>query len=70
MFYNFCKWGKGYRVKTIVEEIVLKLNLMGEEEKKRTVLTISRKRADIVDHLNWKVHCVVINRPGVAGAVL
>ena len=35
-------------------EIILNLNVSGEEEGKRTIMASSRKRADILDHLNWK----------------
>ena len=40
--------------RTTIKEIVLNLNLMGKEEGKRTVLASSRKRAEILYHLNWK----------------
>ena len=35
------------------KEIILKLNVMGKEERMKMVLAISRKRADILNHLNW-----------------
>ena len=36
-----------YRVRTNIDDIILNLNLREEEERKRTVLTSYRKRADI-----------------------
>ena len=37
--------------RTTIEEIILYLNMRGEEERKRTVLASSRKRAHILYHL-------------------
>ena len=40
--------------RTTIEEIILNLNVWGEEERKRTVLASSRKRADILYPLKRK----------------
>ena len=37
---------------TTIEEIILNLNVRGEDGRKRAVLASSRKRADILYHLN------------------
>ena len=37
-----------------IEKIILNMNVRGEEERKRTDLASSRKRADIFYHLIWK----------------
>ena len=37
-----------YGARTTIEEIILNLNVWGEEERKRIVLTSSRKRADLL----------------------
>ena len=37
-----------YGARTTIEEIILNLNVWGEEERKRIVLASSRKRADIL----------------------
>ena len=34
--------------RTTIEEIILNLNVWGEEDRKRTVMASSRKRADIL----------------------
>ena len=39
---------------TTIKEIILYLDVRGKGERKRTVLTDSRKRADILYLLNWK----------------
>ena len=38
---------------TTIEEIILNLNVRGEEERNRMVLVHSRMRADILYHFNW-----------------
>ena len=43
-------------------EIILNLNIMWEEEIKRTVLASSRKRANILYHLNCKSFELVFNK--------
>ena len=43
-------------------EIILNLNIRGEEEIKRTVLASSRKRANILYHLNCKSFELVFNK--------
>ena len=48
--------------RTTIEEIILNLNMRGEEEKKRTVLPISRKRADILYTFKWKSIVLVLNK--------
>ena len=48
--------------RTNIEEIILKLNVLGEEERKRTVLASSRKRADILYPLKWKYIVLVLNK--------
>ena len=50
-FNNLSKWGKGHRVKTTAEEMISKLDGMGEEERRRTVLAIAKKRPGILDHM-------------------
>ena len=40
--------------RTTIDEIILNLNMRGEEERKGTVLARSTKRADILYHLNLK----------------
>ena len=50
-FNNLSKWGKGHRVKTTAEEMIVRMDGMGEEERKKTVLAIAKKRPDILDHL-------------------
>ena len=48
--------------RTTIEDIILNLNLWGVEERKRTVLAGSRKRADILYPLKWKyIVFVLIN---------
>ena len=46
----------------INEEIILNLNMWGEEERKRTLLASSRKRADILYPLKWKSIVLVFNK--------
>ena len=41
--------------RTNIEEIILNLNVWGEKERKRTVLASSRKKADILYPLKWKI---------------
>ena len=43
--------------RTTIEEIILNLNVWGEEERKR-ILASSRKRADILYPLKLKIYCV------------
>ena len=50
---NLSKGCKGHRVKTTAEEILYMLEVISEEETKRTLLAITRKRPDILKHLNW-----------------
>ena len=50
-FAELSRWGKGHRVKTTAEEMIVKLDGMGEEERRRTVLAIAKKRPDLLDHL-------------------
>ena len=45
-----------------IEEIILNLDVWGEEEKKKTVLVSSRKRAKILYRLKWKSIVLVFNR--------
>ena len=40
--------------RTTTEKIILNLNVWGEEKRKRTVLTSSRKRADFLYSPRWK----------------
>ena len=48
--------------RTTIEEIILNLNVCGEEERKRTVLASSRKRANILYTLKWKSFVFVFNK--------
>ena len=48
--------------RTTIEEIILNLNVWGEEERKRTVLARSRKRADILPPFKWKSVVLVFNK--------
>ena len=50
-FAQLSRWGKGHRVKTTAEEMISRLDGMGEEERSRTVLAIAKKRPDLLDHL-------------------
>ena len=45
-----------------LEEIILDLNLWGEEERKRIVLASFRKRADILYPFKWKYIVLVFNK--------
>ena len=47
--------------RTTIEKIIPYLNVWGEEERKRTVLASSRKRADILYSLKWKYVMLVFN---------
>ena len=58
----FSKSGKCHRVKITVNKIILKLDVMGEEERKRKFLAISRKRVNILDHLIWKFIVCYFNK--------
>ena len=44
-----------------IEEIILNLNVWGEEERKRMVLVSARKREDILYPLKWKYIVLVLN---------
>ena len=57
-FCHFSKWGKDHHC---IEEIILNLNMWGEEERKWTALASSRKRADIIYPLEWKSIVLVLN---------
>ena len=48
--------------RTTIEEIILNLNVWGEEERKRTALASSRKRAEILYPLKWKFIVLVFNK--------
>ena len=51
-----------YGARTTIEDIIHNLNVWGVEERKRTVLAGSRKRADILYPLKWKyIVFVLIN---------
>ena len=56
-FCHFSMWAR-----TTIEEIILNLNVRGEEERKRTVLASSRKRAGILYPLKWKYIVLVFNK--------
>jgi hypothetical protein len=45
-----------------IEEIILYLNMWGEEEEKRIILASSRTRADIIYPLKWKSIVLVFNK--------
>ena len=45
-----------------IEEVILNLNMWGEEERKRTILASSKKRADIIYPLKWKYIVLVLNK--------
>ena len=60
-FSNFSKWGKGHRLKTTTQEIILMLEVMREEERKRTVLAIARKVPDIPDYLSCHFFVLFLN---------
>ena len=47
---------------TTIEEIILKLNVWGEEERERTVLASSKKRADILYPLKRKYIVLFSNK--------
>ena len=47
--------------RTTIEEIILYLNMWGEEERKRFILASSRKKADILYPLKWKSIVLVFN---------
>ena len=48
--------------RTTIEDIILNLNVWGEEERKRTVLASFKKRADILYSLKWKYIVLVFNK--------
>ena len=61
--HDMLVWGKPHhRARTTIEEIILNLNVWGVEEKKRTVLTRSWKRADMLYPLKWKSIVLVFNQ--------
>ena len=50
-FNELSKWGKGHRVKTTAVEMITRLDGMEEEERRRTVLAIAKKRPEILNHM-------------------
>ena len=48
--------------RTSIEEIILKLNVWGEEQRKRTVLASSRKRAYVLYPVKWKYIVLFFNK--------
>ena len=50
-FEALTKWGKGHRVKKTAEEIMTRLGSMGEEERRRTMLHIAKKKPELIDGL-------------------
>ena len=50
-YHELSRWGKGHRAKATARDIISRLEGMGEEERRKTLLVVAKDKPHLLDHL-------------------